>query len=504
MADPRAAAAAEGDTQTFLTFRSAGDLYALRADQVSEVIRVPAVARLPHGPRSLLGLANLRGQVLPVASLNTLLGRPETVAAALPRAIVLDGAAPVAVAVDEIRGLVAVDPSKIATDQAASAAEAGEVLTGAFDTRGEGVAKILDLRSLLAAGFVPRARPERAVSLVADGRRAADGAADDRQKLVTFEVAGQEYALALGSIREIINAPASVVAMPRSEALVMGVVPYRDSLLPVLSLRGLLGLTQRPAATSDKVVVTIVGGALVGLVVDDIRALISADSSLVEPTPPLLAARTGGESKVKAIYRGDSGRRLVSILDAGQLFREDVMERLGRGAQPVKTEQAGAVDAATIQFLVFRLGGDEFGLPIEVIDEVARAPAKVTRVPRTPKFLEGVINLRGEVLPVIDQRRRFDMPPAADLSARRLVVLRTDRRRAGVIVDGVSEVLSCAATSIEEAPDLAGEATRLVHGVLNLEAQNRMILLLDPVELLTRAERGLLDAFTPETRQSGA
>ena len=61
--------------------------------------------------------------------------------------------------------------------------------------------------------------------------------------------------------------------------------------------------------------------------------------------------------------------------------------------------------------MVFRLGEDEFGLPIEAVDEVARVPDQITRLPKTPKFLEGVVNLRGDVLPVVDQRRRFDMPP---------------------------------------------------------------------------------------------
>ena len=88
-----------------------------------------------------------------------------------------------------------------------------------------------------------------------------------------------------------------------------------------------------------------------------------------------------------------------------------------------------------------------------MVEEVARAPAQVTRLPKTPAFLEGVINLRGEVLPVVDQRRRFDMPPAADRDARRLIVVRTDRHRAGLIVDAVSEVLRSSAEAIEQRLD---------------------------------------------------
>ena len=90
---------------------------------------------------------------------------------------------------------------------------------------------------------------------------------------------------------------------------------------------------------------------------------------------------------------------------------------------------------------MFRLGDDEFGLPVEAVEEVARVPDRVTRVPKAPKFLEGVINLRGEVIPVVDQRRRFDMPRLEQGDRRRLVVVRTGRHRAGLIVDSVSEVL---------------------------------------------------------------
>jgi purine-binding chemotaxis protein CheW len=149
--------------------------------------------------------------------------------------------------------------------------------------------------------------------------------------------------------------------------------------------------------------------------------------------------------------------------------------------------------------VVFRLGDEEFGLPVEAVDEVARLPERITRVPRTPAFLEGVVNLRGEVLPVVDQRRRFDMPPSEAGEGRRLLVVRTQRHRAGLIVDGVLGVLPVARDAIEPAPDLTGEANRLVHGVVNLEAAGRMVLLLDPAELLSRAERGLLDAFAGET-----
>jgi purine-binding chemotaxis protein CheW len=501
MDDAPTSGARAGEARRFLTFRLDDRVYALPAEEVAEIIRTPAVARVPQGPASLMGMANLRGSVLPVASLRGLLGEAEAEPPA--RAIVLSGAAPVALAVDAVDELVLVDASRLETDRTELAAEPGEALQGALRLgAGDDVAKILDIRSLLAAAFAPRARPPRPQHAEMSASRAgeATGAAEDWRKLVTFEVAGQEYALDLAAVQEITPAPTSLARVARSEALVVGVSAYRDSLLTVLSLRGLLGFP--PASEPDgreKVVVTAVRGVPVGLLVDRMRAIVTADPSRLEPPPPVLAARAGGESQIAAIYREDGGQRLISVLAVERLFREDVMQRLGDGASAARgpTERAGRTDGEEAQFLVFRLGDDEFALPIEAVDEVASVPAQITRLPKAPKFLEGVINLRGEVLPVVDQRRRFDMPALDNLEGRRLVVVRSQRHRAGLIVDSVSEVLRSPLGAIEPAPDLTGQSTRLVNGVINLEGAGRIILLLDPAELLSRAERSLLDAFEP-------
>jgi purine-binding chemotaxis protein CheW len=96
------------------------------------------------------------------------------------------------------------------------------------------------------------------------------------------------------------------------------------------------------------------------------------------------------------------------------------------------------------------------------------------------------------------------MPPAGELKGRRLVVIRTERHRAGLIVDSVSDVLRIPADSVKPAPELTDDITRLVRGVINLEKAGRIVLLLDSSELLTRAERGLLEKFQAESKQASA
>jgi purine-binding chemotaxis protein CheW len=495
----------------FLTFRIDTQLYALRSDDVAEVIRVPVVARVPQSPAALLGLANLRGSVLPVADLRRMLGKETAVVSATARAIVLDVGAPVALVVDSVASLESVTPQQIEALQTGIGTDGFEKLLGAFSIGPVNqVAKILDIKALLETAFAGLSRTKKQQrTLGARAALKADAAdVNKAEMLVTFEVAGQEFALPLDAVQEILALPPAVTAVARGEAVVLGITSVRDMLMPLLSLRGLLGFAASQAAnTREKVVVMKLGGARIGLVADQARAIVAADPDLMDPIPPVIAARTGGESRIRSVYRGEGGRRLIAILSPEQMFREDVMRKLtaGRPEDQVPVAPFAAPRREDLIVLVFRLGEDEFGIPIDAVVEVAQVPAQITRVPKTPKFLEGVVNLRGEVLPVVDQRRRFDLPKLERTETRRLVVIKTERHRAGLIVDSVSDVLRTDRESLAPPPELTDEKTsRLVRGVINLEKLNRIVLLLDPTELLTRAEQGLLDTFQAQSKKAHA
>ena len=491
-------------TRSFLTFRLDQRLYALRAEEVAEVVIMPAIARVPLSPPALLGIANLRGSVVPIVSLRGLLGRTESALDSKAKVIVLNVGAPIAVVVDTTDGLVTVDADRIEEREAELSAEAGELLSGAFQVDAErGVARVLDIERLLNGALVQRARPQRRASGIVAPAKQEQSAANAEQfdMLVSFDVAGQEFALDLEAVQEVLPVHKSLTPMPRAEALVLGVTSLGERLLPLFSLRGLLGFPSSPdKGGREKVVVIEVAGAQVGLVADGARSVIAAKSSRIDPVPAILAARSKGEASIHAIYRAEGGSRLVSILKPEKLFREDMMQRLdqARGTNARQRPQEDAVQQVRdeeLQFLVFRLGKDEFALPIATVDEVAQMPARMTRVPKTPKFLDGVTNLHGDVLPVVDLRRRFDMPAFERPQARRLLVLKTPQYRAGVLVDSVSDVLRIPANAVGPAPDLTEQTARLVRGVINLEDAGRIVLLLDPMELLTPAEQGRLRAF---------
>jgi purine-binding chemotaxis protein CheW len=148
------------------------------------------------------------------------------------------------------------------------------------------------------------------------------------------------------------------------------------------------------------------------------------------------------------------------------------------------------------QVVIFRLDKEEFGAPIASVQEIVRIPDELIRVPKAPSFVEGVINLRGTVLPVIDLRLRLGLEQVERSDRQRIMVFLISDVRTGFIVDQVAEVLRIPKAAIEAAPQLSAEQGMLLSRMANLERQKRMVQLLDPPHLMEGNELVALAAVT--------
>lgn len=148
-------------------------------------------------------------------------------------------------------------------------------------------------------------------------------------------------------------------------------------------------------------------------------------------------------------------------------------------------------DDAEVQLVVFRLGAEEYGVPITQVQEINHL-TKPTKIPKSPVFLEGVINLRGEIIPVIDLKKRFEIDDAGYADDGRIMIVEINGSTVGVIVDEVSEVLRLPKSSIEPPPPvIAGITSTYLEGVGKLD--DRLLILLDLNEILTEREQDELE-----------
>ena len=142
------------------------------------------------------------------------------------------------------------------------------------------------------------------------------------------------------------------------------------------------------------------------------------------------------------------------------------------------------------QLVVFDLDSEAYGVDIGAVREIIRLQ-EITRVPRTPDFVEGVINLRGKVIPVVDLRKRFMLPVAEQNDDNRIVVIDIGGQDIGIVVDAVTEVLRILTESVEPPSSVITTAdSDYLMGICKLES--RMIILLDLERVLSEEEKSVL------------
>jgi purine-binding chemotaxis protein CheW len=273
----------------------------------------------------------------------------------------------------------------------------------------------------------------------------------------------------------------------------------RNRLLPLVRLRRIFGLPDSDLDEKSRIVVLTLNGVSVGVVVDAVSEVLRVSKSGVDALPALLA-REGNLAEVTAICRLDNGKRLVSIMTARNLFDHSAIKGALNTVNESKLEtstEGKEVDDNLDddeQVVVFRLDKEEFGAPIASVQEIVRVPEELVRVPQAPSFVEGVINLRGTVLPVIDLRLRLGLKQVERTDRQRIMVFLISNVRTGFIVDQVAEVLRIPKAAIEPAPQLSNEQSLLLSRMANLEKQKRMVQLLDPPHLMGKKELAALAA----------
>ncbi len=154
--------------------------------------------------------------------------------------------------------------------------------------------------------------------------------------------------------------------------------------------------------------------------------------------------------------------------------------------------------AEDLHLVTFRVGTELFGVPISAVQEIVRVP-QIARIPQSPEFVEGVINLRGRIITVVDMRKRMTCGAKAIESAEergrksRILVVEADGRLVGVIVDEVAEVLKLSEERVEAAPPMVAQVdNQYIKGVGKLE--NDLLILIDIERILTSEQIEALDA----------
>ena len=516
----------------FVTFYVGAECMAFDMDRVMEIVRIPRTVDVPMTPASLLGLANLRGAILPVLSLRRILGLADTDNTDASRVMVINYAGqPMGFVVDRVTRVIGVAPDSIEDMKSVRSTVNARMLSGVLkNIEGHGLIQLVDVDALTEQEYGQLKAANQAMLSAAKHAAIAqtvqkDGVAtDDDQnimQLVSFTVDGQEYSFSIEATQEIIRLPSKVNAVPKAPAHVIGMIDLRSRVLPLVKLRTLFGLPECELSEMNRIVVlTLRHGSqhsMVGVVVDEVREVLRIRKEQVEAVPAMLLGAQDSQ-ELEGICQLDNGQRIVTLLSAEKLFkRSDIIEAVDAVEQshhaakvPGQTQVAEAelkmndetgheLEDEEPQLVVFNLESQEYGVMIESVREILRLPENLTKVPKTGDFVEGMINLRGNVLPIIDMRSRFELKRQVANDRQRILVLNHNNSLTGYVVDSVSEVLRLQANQIEAAPNLSEQQARVMGRIVNLRDKKRIITVLEPDQLLSSAEQAKLAAHKDES-----
>ena len=437
------------------TFFLDGQEFALPADAVREVVAMPErVTRIPLSPDCLEGIFTLRGAAIPLLNLGRIFDPAAASAHAAQRVVIVDH--------DDIQVGLLFDATgevlRVRPEQRASLhydeRQVKGVVAGAITLNdGARVVQMLDASALVRIDNVPQVRAHASVARDAWRMRFLRQA--QGRKCISFTVGGLRFALAMEAIQEIMRVPELLPSVMLGR-LCKGWINLRGAPVGVVDFGALLGCaTGAGDEDARRILVVRIGGEQLGLLVDavdDIRPYFDTD---ILPIPLLGTARG-------AMYRGclpnaELGDSL--FLDHEGLFSDAEIAEICAGHRRLYAQEASAASAAARRatgrrvYLAFSL---ETGWAADIgqVREIVDFAGPVTRPPGLPDCVHGMMQVRQQMVCVIDLRRLYGMAPLEDKSACRILVLEHEGERFGLIVDRVDTILSLPDTQRRPSPQL--------------------------------------------------
>lgn len=324
----------------------------------------------------------------------------------------------------------------------------------------------------------------------------------DEVQIVAFLVGEEQFGLDIRQVKMIIRYP-DIIKVPNVPDYVKGIVSLGGLLTPIYDLRTKLGIGSEDITESTRVIIADMNGTMLGLTVDRVYEVIRLQNENIFPTPMAIAYNQTNE-KIIGIACLEGGKRVIMLMDVEHIINGDFIE----GILDSHKDFDGLYDCnpqeeAEEQIVVFCLGEEHFGVSIFDVEEITKL-SKITKVPRSPNYVEGVIHLRKEVVPIIDLRKRFDLEWKEFNQSTRVITISIDQKKIGFIVDEVLEVLRLSEHCIEDAPTILvdNKVQNLVQSIANLKEHTIMIL--DTKNILQTTElKRIAGLGQPKAKENG-
>ncbi len=486
-----------------ISFILNNELFGIEVDSIQEIIKSQNVTAVPGSPSFIEGIINLRGMIVPVINLRKRFSLEEDENVIQKVIVVNIKGLITGIMVDNVREVKNIENKELKMTKSLVAGIDAEYLKGILTFEDNELVTLLDLDKILNSDELDIAK----MSELGIGDAGQDFSVDNEEEedeelvsaqdlVVTFALGEESIALNLAKVIEIIDVP-TITPVPDAPPYLQGVICQRDQIIPIIDIKKIIdieGLKKEKYLEEDKsIVICNFFNVPIGIIVDKVNRIFVIEQDKILPLPDVFDIEFS--KYFDGVYKFEHIDSLTTLLNIEELIPTSDKDQLIQMSQAESSSEEEVVTVSEQIMTTFRVGEDIYGVSIEKVREIINY-SRVTAVPRAPSFIEGIINLRGQIIPVIDINKRFGLEATEKTAVSRIIVTQIGNNITGIIVDEVKEVRAYAEDLFSEPPAvIKGRKNTYIESVIR-QSDGSMILILNINDILSKLEKEKLDEFT--------
>ncbi|MBU2515058.1 chemotaxis protein CheW [bacterium] len=479
------------NTIRYVTFNVGEEVFGVDIMCVESIIPLQKITNVPRTPEYFLGIINLRGEVISIVDMRKRFGlEPQKPTADTRVVVILTNGILVGMVVDKINAIEALSPSSIQSAPPLAVLEQKKFISGSFKLANSKILLILFHEKLI---------DEKNFIIDKDMKFNQEVIESHIQKkedwvreipLVSFKIGREHYTIESGNVEEIIFLP-EITSVPDLDDIVEGIFYLRESMVPIIRLGVKIGLGPVKIKDDSQVIIlkNVLFGIKIGLIVDDISEIFFIKEDELVHAPININKVQGEHLKGVFKYKRGNTNLIVMLLNLEKLFSEQEKDRLKELEQISKQEEIKTKEAeAVIGILEFMIAEERYAIRVAQTNEIIRITTTVP-VPNAPQFIKGIINLRGDVISIVDLSLLVDKKRREPTKDSRILIVNSGNETAGLMVEKVIGIRKIMISSFEPPSDLLKQKGNIfIEGIGKIDESGEIVVLMDIETTLLQAQ----------------
>ena len=439
-------------TQLYATFRVGGTEVGIDVTEVIEVVNFPmTIVPVPLAPKSMIGVFNLRGMIIPVLKMSSLLHLSEGDESNKKVAILEQDGVKLGLVFDSTQEILRTVESDfslfsyIGTNSETHSSSVGnQAIIGMLKLDdGKRLIQIVKTSALAKIENLPHVLEKLKLTSHEQSKTKLNSR---RRQCISFQVGSHLLALDISSVNEIIKMPV-FEETPLSSDICLGLSTLRGVVVPLISLAKILGEKcdkGLQAHTNKKVIVMNLGAERFGLVIDQVQSIVPYTVDEVVPFPVFNKDR----SLLISGCISREGHAELLLMDITQILSNDDISAITHGHSQLYQRGNQSTDTHIVNkaskknsYITFYLE-NLAAFPILDVQEIIAFPKDLNRTPGTPEFIRGMLNLRGRLVSIVDLRKTYQMPDFAEIESSQVLIVKAEDETFGLVVDAVAGLIT--------------------------------------------------------------